>query len=92
VFSFLADTATEIRARIRIDEATRTVAKGALWYEENLPAEAVLWGVMGISRSRNKDDDTTAADLAALLSQKELALQIGGKHTVGRGLCRFLVA
>ncbi|WP_300440017.1 type III-B CRISPR module RAMP protein Cmr4 [Zoogloea sp.] len=92
VFSFLADTATEIRARIRIDEATRTVANGALWYEENLPAEAVLWGVMGVSRSRNKDDETTAADLAALLPQKELALQIGGKHTVGRGLCRFLVA
>lgn len=92
VFSFLADTATEIRARIRIDDSTRTVASGALWYEENLPAEAVLWGVIGISRSRNKDDDAAAADLAALLPRKALAMQIGGKHTVGRGLCRFLVA
>ena len=92
VFSFLADTATEIRARIRIDDSARTVARGALWYEENLPAEAVLWGVIGISHSRNKDDNAAAADLAALLPQKALALQIGGKHTVGRGLCRFLVA
>lgn len=92
VFSFLADTATEIRARIRIDDQTRTVATGALWYEENLPAEAVLWGVIGVSRSRNRDDDASADDLASLLPQKELAVQIGGKHTVGRGLCRFLIA
>ncbi|MFZ4538549.1 type III-B CRISPR module RAMP protein Cmr4 [Propionivibrio sp.] len=92
VFSFLADTATEIRARIRIDKETRTVATGALWYEENLPAEAVLWGVIGVSRSRIKGDKSSAEDLATLLPTKEVALQIGGKHTVGRGLCRFLLA
>jgi len=91
VFSFLADTATEIRARVRINDDTRTVARGALWYEENLPAESVLWGVIGVSGSRARDDRSAAADLASLLPS-ETTLQIGGKHTVGRGLCRFLLA
>jgi CRISPR-associated protein Cmr4 len=91
VFSFLADTATEIRARVRINDDTRTVARGALWYEENLPAESVLWGVIGVSSSRARDDRSTASDLARLLPS-ETTLQIGGKHTVGRGLCRFLLA
>lgn len=91
VFSFLADTATEIRARVRINDDTRTVARGALWYEENLPAESVLWGVIGVSSSRARDDRSAAADLARLLPG-ETTLQIGGKHTVGRGLCRFLLA
>lgn len=93
IFSFLADTATEIRTRIRINRATRTVEQGALWNEENLPAESVLWGVIGISASRNKNSSKqTAEELAALLPlNKELSLQIGGKHTVGRGLCRLLL-
>jgi CRISPR-associated protein Cmr4 len=92
VFSFLADTATEIRARIRIDDQTRTVARGALWYEENLPAETVLWGVIGVSHSRSPKDGSSAAELAALLPTGAVHMQIGGKHTVGRGLCRCLLA
>ena len=93
IFSFLADTATEIRTRIRIDRDTRTVMNGALWTEENLPAETVLWGVLGVSASRNKHHDKSAEELAQLLPlDKELSLQIGGKHTVGRGFCRLLLS
>lgn len=92
IFSFLADTATEIRTRIRIDRDTRVVMNGALWTEENLPAETVLWGVLGISASRKKEEQRPTEDLAALLPvNQELSLQIGGKHTVGRGLCRLLL-
>lgn len=90
-FSFLADTATEIRMRIRINRDTRTVQQGALWSEENLPAESVLWGVIGIARSRFKEQERSADEVAKLLPREEKLLQIGGKHTVGRGLCRFLV-
>ncbi|GHU35367.1 type III-B CRISPR module RAMP protein Cmr4 [Betaproteobacteria bacterium] len=91
VFSFLADTATEIRARVCINNDTRTVAPGALWYEENLPAESVLWGVLGISRSRNSEHVANAETLAQQLPSA-LELQIGGKHTIGRGLCRWLLS
>lgn len=91
VFSFLADTATEIRMRIRIDRQTRIVQNGALWSEENLPAESVLWGVMGIGNARDKSKQS-AADLSAKIPAGETAIQIGGKHTVGRGLCRLLIA
>lgn len=89
VFSFLADTATEIRARIRIDDKTRTVQDGALWYEENLPAESVLWGIIGVSKAYDRSG-VTADTLAQDLAEKELPLQLGGKHTVGRGFCRLL--
>lgn len=91
MFSFLADTATEVRTRIRIERETRVVKQGALWTEENLPAEAVLWGMLGVSMSRNKKDERSAKDLAALLPEAETRIQIGGKHTVGRGLCRLLI-
>lgn len=90
VFSFLADTATEIRTRIKINRDTRIVEKGALWTEENLPCETVLWGVFGVSQARDKSGKT-AEDVSKLLPEQELPIQIGGKHTVGRGLCRLMI-
>lgn len=92
IFSFLADTATEVRMRISIDRNTRIVKEGALWSEENLPAESVLWGVIGVSKSRDKTNDKEAEELSKLLPTGETHLQIGGKHTVGRGLCRMVLA
>lgn len=92
IFSFLADTATEIRTRIKIDRHTRVVQDGALWTEENLPADSVLWGVLGVSESRDKNNKKSADELAGLLPKDEINLQIGGKHTVGRGFCRLLIA
>jgi CRISPR-associated protein Cmr4 len=91
IFSFLAETATEIRMRVSIDRTTRTAQNGNLWSEENLPAESVLWGVMGVSKSRDQNNPKTAEELAKLLPHGEIQLQIGGKHTVGRGLCRLLM-
>lgn len=91
IFSFLADTATEIRTRIRIVRETKMVKEGALWTEENLPAEAVLWGVLGVSKARDKSN-RSEEELANLLPKDEVNIQIGGKHTVGRGFCRLLIA
>lgn len=94
VFAFLAETATEIRARIAVDPDTGTVKPGALWYEENLPAETVLWGIYALGGSRVLGDgartaDVLARDLAHALAPYKL-LQLGGKAGVGRGLTRFI--
>jgi CRISPR-associated protein Cmr4 len=91
VFDFLAETATEIRARIRIEENTRTVKKGGLWYEENLPAESLLWGLVACDRSRH---DKLTMDAATLLAELPIQtrLQVGGKATVGRGQCLWAMA
>ncbi|WPD23140.1 MAG: type III-B CRISPR module RAMP protein Cmr4 [Candidatus Electrothrix scaldis] len=93
VFSFLAETATEVRARIKLKEGTRTVEKGALWYEENLPAETLLWGMIGCDRSRSENHTGTAKDLMKHFQEQigaEKGLQIGGNATVGRGRVRWI--
>lgn len=90
VMSFLADTATETRARIAIDPETGTVSKGALWYEELLPAEAVLWGVYALSDSNRAGDPRSADALARALPGDGALMQIGGHAGVGSGLVRFL--
>jgi CRISPR-associated protein Cmr4 len=97
LLSFLAETATEVRARIRINRDTGVVDTGALWNEENLPAESVLWGVYALTGSNKPapadHPDQTAPDADALsreMPAQGMLLQLGGKSGVGRGLVRFL--
>jgi CRISPR-associated protein Cmr4 len=95
ILGFLAETATELRTRISIDDETGTVKQGALWFEEHLPAESVLWGVYALSESRVKGQPQTADALAQALREKlgesgEHLLQLGGQAGVGRGLVRLL--
>ena len=89
VMDFLSETGTEVRARVAIDSETGTVKAGALWYEENLPADCVLWGVLALSSSLRPNDDRTEDDLAGLLP-RDGPLQLGGKASVGHGLVRLL--
>ena len=91
IMDFLAETATDIRARIALDPDTGAVRPGALWYEENLPAEAVLWGMYAVSPSNKPGDTRSEADLAGAMPGPDTLLQLGGKAGAGRGLARFLV-
>ena len=90
ILDFLAETATEVRARIALDPETGAVKPGALWYEENLPAEAVLWGVFALSASNNPNDPRSEEDRARAMPASGTLLQLGGKAGAGRGLVRFL--
>jgi CRISPR-associated protein Cmr4 len=88
VLDFLLITATEVRARVSIDENTKTASDGQLWHEELLPAEAVLNGMLlvaEVSKAQKKAADVRKA-LERLVRRP---LQFGGKATVGYGLCRM---
>ncbi len=99
ILSFLLETATEIVARIRLEESSKTVSQGALWYEEALPAETILSG-LGLTTPRSPADngrrsgqeELNAEELgAAFWHIANKHLQLGGKSTVGRGQCRVRV-
>lgn len=86
--SFLLETATEITARIRIEDSKKTVAEGQLWYEEALPTETVL--VSQVVAANVKADEKTVFNEVRKIAGK--TLQFGGKATVGRGLCKATAA
>lgn len=88
VLSFLLDTATEITARIRLHEDKKTVVQGALWYEEALPTESILSGLMIVQEI--KANESEIVNVVTQLTQSPL--QVGGSATVGRGLCRLHLA
>ncbi len=48
---------TEVIARIKIDQETGTVQKGALWYEEYLPSDSILYSLTLTSPIFQADDN-----------------------------------
>lgn len=87
VFNFLLEHATEITARVRLEEKTKTVASGALWYEEALPAETVLTGLLLAIKGKASPEEVFST--VGNIVTRHKAIQLGGKATVGRGLCRI---
>jgi CRISPR-associated protein Cmr4 len=95
LLGFLLDTATEITARIRLQSDAKTVEQGGLWYEEALPTETILTG-LALSAPNGKtgmNDDDIFAVISAIIEKERQPqpLQLGGKATVGRGLCNVLL-
>ncbi len=88
-FDFLSEFATEVTAHIRIDQKTGTVEEGALWYQEALPAESVLCGLVQADKPRGK-----AMESAELLKRVQTRedMQFGGKATTGMGFARLVTS
>lgn len=88
-FNFLSETGTEVNARVRIDPDKKTVMQGALWYEESLPAESILAGLVWCDRVFS-GGDITQQSLFEKFCTNAVNLQVGGKATVGKGRVRCL--
>lgn len=88
IFNFLINTATEITARIKMEENTKTVQEGALWYEEALPTETILSGLV-VATPVQKSGLTVDKVFETIQGFAGKTLQLGGNATVGRGMCRM---
>lgn len=84
---------TEIVSRIRIDQEKKTVAQGALWTEELLPSDTVLYAPLHASRPRTSSvpaDWNSADNILQFVCNLELdRIQLGGDETVGRGIVKL---
>jgi CRISPR-associated protein Cmr4 len=87
-FTHFARHATEVTARIGLNYETKTVKKGALFYQEFLPAETLFYSVVLANASRSSSNVKSAGDvLGTLRTTLPPILQIGGDETTGKGLC-----
>ena len=90
-FRHLVEQATPVNAHVRLDDK-KTVAKGALWYEETLPPETLLYVGLNAVNTRKPGSELAADAVMARLRETLFGahpyLQLGGNETVGMGWCR----
>ena len=91
-FEDFVTMSTEIQARIKIVNETKTADNGALWYEENLPAESVLYSLVmttDILAEEKTIDLNKAEDILKFFNEGlQGRIQLGGNETIGRGIIK----
>lgn len=92
-FSHLARYATPVNPHVCLDNITKTVKGGMLWYEESLPPDTVLYVGLRAQAARMKGETLTAAEVldrfVTLFARPYL--QLGGNETVGMGWCKVTI-
>jgi CRISPR-associated protein Cmr4 len=89
-FAHLVQHATPVNAHIAIDSRTKTVTGGALWYEETLPPETLLYSCLSATAARTGQAELGAERVLGLvlgLFSQRPWVQLGGNETVGMGWC-----
>lgn len=91
-FAHLVRAAVPVTPHVALESATKTTKEGALWYEETLPPETLLY--VPIVALDGRGNQSGAKDNAAALrdlfegKDNKPYLQLGGNETVGMGWCR----
>lgn len=92
VFRDFVKLSTEVQARIQIDNKTKTVKSGALFYEEALSSDSLLYSVIlahdpACDEKKRPDGLKTSLDVMTFLKEIDTRrLQFGGDATIGKGI------
>ena len=91
LFAYFAENACEVAQHIRIDDATGTVAKGALFNQENVPSETLFYAVIqaqaGMGSAKGKGTAEALGSLSGALEKADGLMQVGADETTGLGWC-----
>lgn len=88
VFNYGVSNCTSVMAHISIDQRTGTTDPGSLRYQEELPADTLLYSVVSWGNSRNIGDQIKADMIKGFVTEQVISshLQVGGDETLGRGI------
>lgn len=89
-FKDFVNLSTEVITRTKINNATGTVQQGALFTEEYLPSESILYSiVLANPEFSDKTDKLTAEEVMDFFSSHyPPVFQLGGNATLGKGIVR----
>ena len=95
VFRDFVTQFTEVITRTKIDNLTGTVKDGALFTEEYLPAETVMYSLVMASPVFAPIEDKKGFDneekVLKFFKKVPEVIQIGGNATIGKGICKIII-
>ena len=88
-FRDFVNLSTEVITRTKIDNSTGTVAQGALFNEEYLPTDSILYSLALTASEFKERDRMEQPDVLNFFSselEKIKTIQIGANATLGKGI------
>ncbi len=89
-FRDFVNLSTEVITRTKIDPKTGTVQAGALFTEEYLPAETVMYSLALASPTFTKEQKSETEVMQYFADNIPSVIQIGGNATLGKGLVQII--
>jgi CRISPR-associated protein Cmr4 len=88
-FKDFVNLSTEVITRTKIDNTTGTVATGALFTEEYLPSESVMYSLVLAHQEFRANSPLTASKVLEFFKENlNDVVQIGGSATIGKGIVK----
>ena len=95
VFKDFVQQFTEVITRTKIDNSTGTVKDGALFTEEYLPAETIMYSLVMSSPVfapvEDKQGLENENDVLNFFKECPKVIQIGANATIGKGICEIIL-
>ena len=103
IFRDFVTLSTEVIARIKINQKTGIVQDGALWYEEYLPSDSILYSLAlttpifedinkkGIFNLKFQNKEESERVMKFFEDGLPDVIQLGGNATIGKGIVRTKV-
>ena len=96
MMSFFAQNACEVAQHVRINDETGTAAFGALFNQENVPAETLFYATVNAFKERTTKGSNRTSEQAFTTFGMKLAgsgvFQFGGDGSTGLGYCTVKIA
>ena len=88
VFSYGVTDCTQILPQIKINSETGTTKDGSLRYQEELPADTIMYAVIHWDDSKNDSQKLQAETIKKYITEEVIKnhIQIAGDETCGRGI------
>lgn len=87
-FTDFVINSTEVITRIKIDNETGIVADQALFNEEYLPSESILYSLIFVLQEQTEDNDSTENFIHKNMPEY---IQIGANMTLGKGFTKCIL-
>ena len=85
MFSYFVEHSCSVVTRIKIENDTGTVKGGALFSQEQVPAETMFYSVVGAFEKKQNSASEALIKLAAKIDNS--TIQVGANETIGLGFC-----
>jgi CRISPR-associated protein Cmr4 len=89
LYTYFVKFSTEVFARIGLDYETKIVRDGALFYQECLPVESILYSNLLVSHTKALRGwtSTQVFDVIGEVVKESSTIQFGSSDTTGKGMC-----
>lgn len=88
VFAYYCEFGLEVQAHVRLEPGSKTVVRGALWWEETLSRDTLLYATPAGFAALGQSGQYILDAALGVIAKQNHTLRLGGNESLGMGWCK----